>query len=171
MARYALLLLLAAPALAKTPDGKPPSVEDVCDGYKGAAYGQCNSYCEARDCDDPRVHAADRSCAVTAAKFTALTGDDLPCAPAAPACTVDAIDDASSASDYNLLSNDTTSSTDPLTVAWYDAPPDVTVDAKGGYVIDWPADETDYVRVFTYTICCDATTCDTATATLSSPRG
>lgn len=32
-------------------------------------------------------------------------------------------------------------------------------------------DEVEYVRTFTYTICCDRTTCDTAPAIVSSPQG
>ena len=34
-----------------TPDGVTPAVEDICSGLQGAAYGLCNAYCEAQDCD------------------------------------------------------------------------------------------------------------------------
>lgn len=51
-------LVLAPAALAKddeddlgTPDGDPPSRESVCDGLDGAAFGLCNAFCEAQDCD------------------------------------------------------------------------------------------------------------------------
>src|SRR5262249_14691769 len=36
---------------AKTPDDMPPSQEQVCSGLQGAAFGLCNAYCEAQDCD------------------------------------------------------------------------------------------------------------------------
>ena len=64
-------------ALQGPPDGDTPATEIVCDDYDGVAYGLCNSYCEARDCDDD----PDRSgCAVVKDKFLELTGEDnLPC--------------------------------------------------------------------------------------------
>src|SRR5215470_20414343 len=34
-----------------TPDGMPPSRETVCNGLSGAAFGLCNAFCEAQDCD------------------------------------------------------------------------------------------------------------------------
>ena len=43
--------LSAGPALAKTPDGETPAEETVCDGETGAAFGLCNAFCEAMDCD------------------------------------------------------------------------------------------------------------------------
>lgn len=49
-------------ALAKTPDGRTPAEETVCDGEVGAAYGLCNAYCEAMDCDDPNHRASDQGC-------------------------------------------------------------------------------------------------------------
>ena len=68
----------------RPPDGDTPATEQVCVGYDGVAYGLCNSYCEARDCDDD----PDRSgCAVVKDKFLELTGEDnLPCD--APVCAV-----------------------------------------------------------------------------------
>ncbi len=45
--------LLAASAFAQTPDGRTPAEELVCTdaGLTGAAFGLCNAYCEAQDCD------------------------------------------------------------------------------------------------------------------------
>jgi hypothetical protein len=47
----AIILFAAPTASAKTPDGLPPSQETVCSGLTGAAFGLCNAYCEAQDCD------------------------------------------------------------------------------------------------------------------------
>ena len=69
----------AGTASAKTPDGKPPSQETVCDNEKGAAYGLCNAYCEAMDCTDPNQHASDRGCEQVKANFIRKTGRPLPC--------------------------------------------------------------------------------------------
>ena len=59
----ALTLVASAPAGAQpmelgTPDGQPPSMETVCDGQSGAAFGLCNAYCEAMDCDSPDPQAS-----------------------------------------------------------------------------------------------------------------
>jgi hypothetical protein len=42
------------PAMALTPDGETPAIEDVCDQLIGGTpglYGLCVAYCEAQDCD------------------------------------------------------------------------------------------------------------------------
>jgi hypothetical protein len=62
-----------------TPDNQPPADETVCDIYSGAAYGLCNAYCEAMDCDNPNVHASTAGCANVRANFMRKTGSDLPC--------------------------------------------------------------------------------------------
>jgi hypothetical protein len=74
----AVLIFTLAPvgARAKTPDGAPPSVETVCSGLHGAAFGLCNAYCEAQDCD---VHLRP-SCAHLLANFHRITGmSSFPC--------------------------------------------------------------------------------------------
>lgn len=48
--------------LALTPDGEPPSVETVCDELSGAAFGLCNAYCEAMDCENAEVNANIEAC-------------------------------------------------------------------------------------------------------------
>ncbi len=76
----AALALTLAPhvAGAKTPDGMPPSQETVCDGLVGAAFGLCNAYCEAQDCD---VHPRP-SCDQLRENFLKLTGSSIfPCDP------------------------------------------------------------------------------------------
>lgn len=77
MALAALAIVFAAGSVsAKTPDGKPPSEETVCSGLSGAAFGLCNAYCEAHDCD---VHPRP-SCAVLRRLFEKVTGNPvLPC--------------------------------------------------------------------------------------------
>ena len=47
----------ATPVNAKTPDGKTPSEETVCDDVDKNLFGLCNSYCEAMDCDSPEAHS------------------------------------------------------------------------------------------------------------------
>src|ERR1043165_3354436 len=76
---FALALMFAYGALAKTPDGKPPSVETICDNEQGAAFGLCNAYCEAMDCLDPNQHASDQGCESVRRNFEKKTGRPLPC--------------------------------------------------------------------------------------------
>lgn len=73
------LLVAAAPAIAKTPDGQTPSEETVCNGQKGAAFGLCNAYCEAMDCDSPAPHASPKACEKTRSQFERITGSAMPC--------------------------------------------------------------------------------------------
>lgn len=75
----ALLVSWTGAASAKTPDGMPPSVETVCDNETGAAFGLCNAYCEAMDCDSPNHHASDNGCEHVKANFERKTGRPLPC--------------------------------------------------------------------------------------------
>ena len=92
MKRVALIATLAVASVCgtflagsvsakKTPDGVPPSQETVCAGLSRAAFGLCNAYCEAQDCD---VH--DRpSCAELRRNFQKVTGSaTFPCD--APVC-------------------------------------------------------------------------------------
>jgi hypothetical protein len=77
-----ILLSMLLPSLSSalgTPDGLPPSMETICDSKQGAAYGLCNAYCEAMDCDDPAPHASVTACQKVSDKFTQLTGEQLPC--------------------------------------------------------------------------------------------
>jgi hypothetical protein len=84
----ALLLLCtgAGAALAQTPDDLPPALETVCDMESGAAYGLCNAYCEAMDCDSDNPSASETACSKVKNKFTNITGRDLPCAAAICPC-------------------------------------------------------------------------------------
>ncbi len=63
-----------------TPDDDPPSVETVCDGESGAAFGLCNAYCEAMDCDlGEEANASPTACGKVRDRYMQLTGEDLPC--------------------------------------------------------------------------------------------
>src|SRR6478672_895424 len=92
---FALLLVCigTGAALAQTPDGLPPALETVCDHETGAAYGHCNAYCEAMDCDlandgDPSTNpnASATACSKVRSKFQQTTGRDVPCELRCP-CT------------------------------------------------------------------------------------
>ena len=78
------VLMLAGSVFGKTPDGKPPSQETVCDMEQGAAFGLCNAYCEAMDCTDPNQHASDTGCEQVKANFFKHTGRTLPCETTCP---------------------------------------------------------------------------------------
>lgn len=87
----ASLIALAGAALTKTPDQQTPSQETVCSGLSRSAFGICNAYCEAQDCDSHPKPSA--SCEQLRVNFKRLTGRsvfpcDLPlCGGAeAPAC-------------------------------------------------------------------------------------
>src|SRR5262245_35311384 len=78
IAAVALFLLAVTihTSSAKTPDGMPPSEEEVCSDLQGHAFGLCNAYCEAQDCD---VHPRP-SCEVLRRNFARLTGSMVfPC--------------------------------------------------------------------------------------------
>jgi hypothetical protein len=74
-----LLPLLTASLAAKTPDGQTPSQETVCDHESGAAFGLCNAYCEAMDCDSPNHRASANGCASVKRNFVKKTGRPMPC--------------------------------------------------------------------------------------------
>jgi hypothetical protein len=77
----ALLPLCAGAALAQTPD--------PCDGESGAAYGLCNAYCEAMDCDSDNAQASATACTKVKDKFTNITGrTSLPCEGSVCPCNV-----------------------------------------------------------------------------------
>lgn len=78
------VLVISGSAFGKTPDGKPPSQETVCDMESGAAFGLCNAYCEAMDCDSPNHRASDQGCEQVKANFEKKTGRPLPCESACP---------------------------------------------------------------------------------------
>jgi hypothetical protein len=76
---FALLLVCTGAAVAQTPDGETPAEEAVCDNETGAAFGLCNAYCEAMDCESDDPQASETACGKIRDKFTQITGRDLPC--------------------------------------------------------------------------------------------
>ncbi|MEE8525768.1 MAG: putative Ig domain-containing protein, partial [Thermoanaerobaculia bacterium] len=64
-----------------TPDGDPPADEDVCDvfrGVNGPAFGLCNAFCEAQDCDGPGFR--ETPCEQLRQNFIEQTGENrFPC--------------------------------------------------------------------------------------------
>jgi hypothetical protein len=79
--------LVAGAASAKTPDGMPPSEETICDNETGAAFGLCNAYCEAMDCDSPNHHASDIGCESVRRNFERKTDRPMPCEVVCPCVT------------------------------------------------------------------------------------
>lgn len=78
----ATLLGMLLPSLASalgTPDGLPPPMETICDTQTGAAYGLCNAYCEAMDCDSDSAQASTSACEKVFSKFNQITGALPPC--------------------------------------------------------------------------------------------
>jgi len=81
------LLGMLLPSLASalgTPDGLPPPMEHVCDAEKGAAYGLCNAYCQAMDCDSAEPSASATACQKVADKFVQIAGRPVPCSEQCP---------------------------------------------------------------------------------------
>jgi hypothetical protein len=83
----ALLLVYTGTALASTPDWMTPSEETICDAETGAAYGLCNAYCEAMDCESEEPDASATACGKVRSKFTNITGRDVPCEEVVCPCT------------------------------------------------------------------------------------
>ncbi len=87
---FALVLAAAlAPgaAIAQTADGQTPAEETVCDELSGAAFGLCNAYCEAMDCEllddgdeSTSPNASEKACLRVKNNFIKITGlAVLPC--------------------------------------------------------------------------------------------
>jgi len=67
-----------------TPDGLPPPMESVCDAETGAAYGLCNAYCQAMDCDSDTPSASETACQKVADKYEQIAGWPVPCSETCP---------------------------------------------------------------------------------------
>ena len=104
----------AGSVLAQTADGVTPAEEEVCDIFSGAAFGLCNAYCEAMDCellDDgdefTSPNASATACLKVKDNFIKITGlGALPCdcsesGQAGCSCAVDG-DCASGTCDTNI---------------------------------------------------------------------
>ena len=51
---------------------------DICDGQVGAAYGLCNAYCNAMECNSPEPQASDKACSRVSFLFEQITGTPPP---------------------------------------------------------------------------------------------
>jgi hypothetical protein len=73
-------------AAADVEAGKPRRHGSICDeaGLIGSAYGACNAYCEALDCDSPEPGGSERACEQALNRFMKLTGELPPCEPVCP---------------------------------------------------------------------------------------
>ncbi|HEX6161551.1 MAG TPA: hypothetical protein VF111_15350, partial [Thermoanaerobaculia bacterium] len=80
-----LALFASVNVFGKTPDGRTPAQETICDAEQGSAKGLCNAYCEAMDCTDPNQRASDTGCAAVKANYERKTGRPfLPCEVGCP---------------------------------------------------------------------------------------
>ena len=57
-----LLALITALLIPISASAQIPTEESVCDGLSGAAFGLCNAYCEAMDCDSEAPNANETAC-------------------------------------------------------------------------------------------------------------
>ncbi len=78
------LLMAVSVVQAQTPDGETPASETVCDGESGAAFGLCNAYCEAMDCDSAAPQATESACERVRDDYVNITDLEVPCLDADP---------------------------------------------------------------------------------------
>ncbi len=97
-------------AFAQTPDGETPSVETVCDTQVGAAFGLCNAYCEAMDCDYITPQASEKACTRVLDRFVQLTENVPPCDSVAAFCGDRNMDAGEQCDDGNMDNGDGCSS-------------------------------------------------------------
>jgi len=80
-----VMVLLTWTTLAVA-QGRGANGPGVCDGERGRAFGLCNAYCEAMDCDWD-LDASEDDCADVKSNYQRLTGEDeLPCEQMSLAC-------------------------------------------------------------------------------------
>ena len=82
---FALVWSTGNSVWAQTPDGQTPAQETVCDLQSGAAFGLCNAYCEAMDCDSLDPNASPNACERVASNYKKITNSDISCAIACSA--------------------------------------------------------------------------------------
>lgn len=74
------ILVTGAAEAGGNPHQKPCDRADLI----GSAYGACNVYCEALDCDGPPDRRQARACEAARNRFFDLTGNVPPCEPVCP---------------------------------------------------------------------------------------
>ena len=76
---FGLVFSFGVMSRAQTPDDMTPAEEDVCDVLEGSAYGLCNAYCEAMDCDSEEAQASDEACEKVLGNYETKTDVRMPC--------------------------------------------------------------------------------------------
>lgn len=79
------LILFACTILCSSFAGAQ-TTDSVCDGEQGAAYGLCNAFCDAMDCDSDDPQASETACNKVKSKFQQVTGNEPPCLTPAVTC-------------------------------------------------------------------------------------
>ncbi len=94
-ATLGLAFAVAPVTQAKMPDGETPAEETVCDSLDGGtAWGLCNAYCEAMDCDSDDPRASDQACQRVLDNFMVHDPGPIPCeAPVCPCFDETDLDD------------------------------------------------------------------------------
>jgi hypothetical protein len=93
MRPYVPCLLLALVTALLSPisaSSQPPAEESVCDSLSGAAFGLCNAYCEAMDCDSEAPNANETACLKVLSDFTKHSDGLIPCGRVTCPCWDDA---------------------------------------------------------------------------------
>jgi hypothetical protein len=85
------------------------STESVCDGEEGAAFGLCNAFCEAMDCDTDNPEASATACDKVKSKFQQITGNEPPCLAPVVTCPCFALPGFLAAADSAILGCSTSS--------------------------------------------------------------
>ena len=79
MSMLIAVFLMGGQAVAEPADREPWDQEDVCAAEEGAAYGLCNAYCEAMDCDSDYPQASKTACKRVLDKYMEINMDVPPC--------------------------------------------------------------------------------------------
>ncbi len=79
MHRFTTLLMLCTLAAFAGNASAQILLENICDLETGAAYGLCNAYCEAMDCDSDDHNASQQACDRVGGRFEQMTGRVPPC--------------------------------------------------------------------------------------------
>lgn len=81
-----VLSLSSGVVISQTADGMTPAEETVCNDLSGAAFGLCNAYCEAMDCEllddglnETSPNASTVACLKVKNNFIKITGEVPPC--------------------------------------------------------------------------------------------
>ena len=84
--RFGFLLCICSLVVPQVTAGQRHGSQTVCDSADliGAAFGACNAYCEALDCDGSPGRGSSKACENTLERFMDLTGELPPCEPACP---------------------------------------------------------------------------------------